>query len=67
MVSPGWIPVREAKKMLDVSDSFLTRLLRSGKINGKQVGREWLVDPVSLKAYETTRDRRPGPKKKVTE
>jgi excisionase family DNA binding protein len=65
-MSPNWLPVREAAKIAGTSKEYITRLLRKGRINGKQVGREWIVDPVSLQGYIATRGTNMGrPKKKA--
>jgi hypothetical protein len=64
MSNPTWITVSEAQRRLDMSKSYYARLCRTGVLVCKLVGNTYLIDPESLRQYEATRDRKPGPKKK---
>ena len=55
------ITTPEASKRSGLSKSHITRLLKSGAIEGVQLGREWLVYADSLEKYVTT-PHKPGPK-----
>jgi len=56
-----YIPTPEASKRSGLSMSHLTRLLKSGALDGFQIGRDWLVYVDSLDKYAAT-PHKPGPK-----
>jgi excisionase family DNA binding protein len=64
------IPTPEAARRSGLSKSHLTRLLKSGALEGFQLGRDWLIYADSLEKYMAT-PHKPGPKgpihKKVDE
>lgn len=51
----------EASRRSGLSKSHLTRLLKSGALEGFQLGRDWLVYADSLEKYMAT-PHKPGPK-----
>ncbi len=51
----------DASERSGLSTTHLTRLLRSGKLEGVQLGREWLIYADSLEKYLAT-PRKPGPR-----
>jgi excisionase family DNA binding protein len=55
------ITTPQASKKSGLSKSHLTRLLKSGALDGVQLGREWLVYTDSLENYMAT-PHKPGPK-----
>jgi excisionase family DNA binding protein len=55
------IPTPEASRRSGLSKSHLTRLLKSGALEGFQLGRDWLVYTDSLEKYMAT-PHKPGPK-----
>jgi excisionase family DNA binding protein len=55
------IPTPEASKRSGLSKSHLTRLLKSGALEGFQLGRDWLIYVDSLEKYMAT-PHKPGPK-----
>jgi excisionase family DNA binding protein len=55
------IPTPEASRRSGLSKSHLTRLLKSGALEGFQLGRDWLVYADSLEKYMAT-PHKPGPK-----
>ena len=55
------IPTPEASKRSGLSKSHLTRLLKSGALEGFQLGRDWLIYTDSLEKYIAT-PHKPGPK-----
>ena len=55
------IPTPEASRRSGLSKSHLTRLLKSGAIEGFQLGRYWLIYTDSLEGYMAT-PHKPGPK-----
>jgi excisionase family DNA binding protein len=56
-----YIPTPEASKRSGLSMSHITRLLKSGALEGFQIGRDWLVYTDSLEKYIAT-PHKPGPK-----
>jgi hypothetical protein len=64
MSEATWPTVAEASKQLDVDSSYIRRLLRTSRLNGRQKGITWIIDPESLRQYEQTRVRKPGRKPK---
>ena len=55
------IPTPEASRRSGLSKSHLTRLLKSGALEGFQLGRDWLIYTDSLGEYMAT-PHKPGPK-----
>lgn len=55
------IPTPEASRRSGLSKSHLTRLLKSGALEGFQLGRDWLIYTDSLERYMAT-PHKPGPK-----
>ncbi len=51
----------EASRRSGLSKSHLTRLLKSGALEGFQLGRDWLIYTDSLAKYMAT-PHKPGPK-----
>ncbi|MBI4086951.1 helix-turn-helix domain-containing protein, partial [Candidatus Kaiserbacteria bacterium] len=61
MVDPGsvesknkyqeYLPIREAGHFFGYSENYITRLAREGKIVSARVGRQWLVDPRSIREF----------------
>lgn len=45
---------KQAAEYLNTSISFITRLCRKGILNAKMHGRDWDIDPESVKAYKET-------------
>jgi hypothetical protein len=46
------LPIRTAVNEVSYSRDYVTRLAREGKIAASLIGRQWFVDPQSLKNYE---------------
>ena len=55
------IPTAQAAKRSDLSQVYLTQLLREHKLEGFQLGRDWFVYVDSLEAF-LQQKRKPGPK-----
>ena len=55
------ISLAEAAELSGMSQSHIRLLVRTGKISGKKIGRNWVTTEESLRNYLAT-DRRPGPK-----
>ncbi len=55
------ITTPEASKRSGLSKAHITRLLKSGTVEGIQLGREWLVYADSLERYISV-PHKPGPK-----
>ena len=58
------ISLAEAVEICELSAEHLRTLVRSGKVWGMKIGRNWVTTEAAVKAYLTT-DRRPGPKPKT--
>jgi len=57
----AYITTPEASERSGLSTVHLARLLRNGKLEGVQLGREWLLYVDSLEKYLAV-PRKPGPK-----
>lgn len=66
MPQPNWPTIKEAADRLGVSIQYVHRLVTQGKIGGRMRGDVWLLDTASLAAYEASRTRKPGRKKRTT-
>lgn len=55
------ISLAEAAELFELSHSHLRKLVRGGKIWGKQIGRYWVTTEEAVAKY-LAQDRRPGPK-----
>lgn len=56
-----YITTSEASKRSGLSNTYLTLLLRKGKLEGFQLAREWLIYADSLETFLQL-PRKPGPK-----
>lgn len=55
------IPVTQAAPLAQLSASHLRYLVRTGKVVGRKLGRDWFTSKAALDAYLAT-ERKPGPK-----
>jgi excisionase family DNA binding protein len=55
------ISVTEAAQVSGLTPSYLRRLLRTGRLAGVKVGRDWFTTTEAIRAYLAL-ERRPGPK-----
>ena len=55
------ISLAEAAELFELSHSHLRKLVREGKIWGRQIGRYWVTTEEAVREY-LAQDRRPGPK-----
>ena len=60
-INDDLISLAEAAELSGMSQSHIRLLVRTGKISGKKIGRNWVTTEESLRIYLAT-DRRPGPK-----
>ena len=58
------ISLAEAAEIGALSAEHLRTLVRSGKVWGMKIGRNWVTTEAAVKVYLAT-DRRPGPKPKT--
>lgn len=56
-----YITTPEAASRSGLTKTYLALLLRTGKLEGVQVGRDWIVYTDSLEAF-LAQPRKPGPK-----
>lgn len=57
---------REAAEYLGTTVNFITLLCRSGKLKAKKHGRDWDIEPESVKRYaEAPKDKGGRPKKGI--
>jgi excisionase family DNA binding protein len=52
----------EAAKITGYNEEYIRRLLRSGKVNAKKWGRDWMIDQDSLLEYIEKKGRGPQPR-----
>jgi excisionase family DNA binding protein len=57
------ISLAEAAERCGLSHDHLRNLVRTGKIWGTKIGRNWVTSEAAVRTYLAT-DRRPGPKPK---
>lgn len=55
------ISLAEAAEICGLSSDHLRKLVRTGKVWGTKIGRNWVTSKAAVTAYLAT-DRRPGPK-----
>ena len=60
-LSRNYIPTPEASEQSGLSKVHIVRLLKSGAMDGFQMGRDWFVYTDSLEMYLAT-PHKPGPK-----
>lgn len=58
------ISLAEAAEICGLAQDYLRRLVRTGKMWGIKIGRNWVTSEAAVKEYLAL-DRRPGPKPKV--
>jgi excisionase family DNA binding protein len=54
---PEELSPKEAAELHDVTDSWIRQLLRDGAVDGRRIGRSWLVSRSSLAAFFESRRR----------
>ena len=57
-----WMTTKEAANLAGYNIKYLRQLVRSGRVEARKVGRDWLVNRESLLAYKRRMDRL-GPQK----
>jgi hypothetical protein len=55
------ISVADAARLSGFTPRYISRLLRTGKLAGSKIGRDWFTTEQAIRAY-LAQDRRPGPK-----
>ena len=55
----GYIGTREASEITGLTSGYLRRLLAQGKIKGKRIGHDWIIDRKSVIKFSKT-DRKIG-------
>ncbi len=62
-----WITTKEAAERTGYNIEYIRRLIRSGKVDCKKFGRDWMVSLASLKLHKaTTKPRGKKPKEVLT-
>ena len=61
----GYLTTNQASEKSGISQAHIRLLMEDRKLDGLKVGRDWLVETVSLEYYIANRPKR-GPKKKAT-
>ena len=56
-IAEGWITTDEAAILAGYVPAYLRRLAGQGQIEARKVGRDWLINRVSLLAYKAEMDR----------
>ena len=57
--SVRWISASQVATMLGMDESWVRRLLRSDKLHGRKVGRDWLVQETNVASFVPGRRGRP--------
>ena len=57
----GYISTIAAAKILDCDPGYVRKLLRAKKVAGEKVGRDWVAEETSVRAYAAA-EHKPGPK-----
>ncbi len=52
------LSTRQASKILKMTQSGVTYLLREGRLDGQKLGREWAVFKKSLLAFKAEREKK---------
>lgn len=55
------LSVKQAATELNISDQRVRALLRSGRLQGQMLGKQWAVDPTSVEALRTDKKKIHGP------
>jgi len=55
----GQVGTKEAAERLGLTQQHISALIRSGELRASRIGRTWVIDERSLKAFEAKQ--RPGP------
>ncbi len=58
------ISLAEAAEICGFAQDYLRRVVRSGKMWGTKIGRNWVTSEAAVKEY-MAKERRPGPKPKT--
>ena|GEM_PF-1664351 len=61
-----FITLKEAANLSGYHQDYLGQLIRSGKISGRRVGKEWLVTRNTLAKYMAVKNKVPAVRKKLT-
>ena len=56
-VAEGWMSAKEAASLTGYSAVYVRLLAREGRIEARKIGRDWLIEWVSLLAFKTAMDR----------
>lgn len=61
MPNEDYIDTKEAAEKWGISEVYVRRLVREGRVKGRKVRRDWIIDSKSLAEYMAG-NRKPGPK-----
>jgi hypothetical protein len=53
-----WVAIRDVVRQLDVSQPYVNRLIHQQRLHAIRTRLGWLVDPVSVAAFERQREGR---------
>lgn len=51
---PDFLSVKDAAERLGVSQQRVRSMLRSGQLDGRQIGKQWLISPSSVEVYASS-------------
>ena len=63
MPNQDYIDTKEAAEKWGISEEYVRRLVREGRVKGRKVRRDWIIDSISLAEYMAS-NRKRGPKAK---
>jgi excisionase family DNA binding protein len=47
------LSVKEAAVTMAVSEQHIRSLLRSGSLEGRMIGKQWIISPQAIKSYKS--------------
>jgi len=57
LITEGWVDATSASEIVGYTGTYIRLLARNGRIEGRKIGRDWLVNLSSLLAYKSEMDR----------
>lgn len=53
---PDYLTPKQAAEQLSVTDRQVRNRLNDGRLQGRKIGKQWMVDPASIEDYKLSRD-----------
>ena len=55
-ITAGWVTTAEAAALTGYSAPYMRQLVKNGNVEGRKVGRDWLVNRESVRRYKARMD-----------